>query len=124
MQRPLRLAYQAVSIAGSAHPVGIPIMVSVTVWPVVHDLSVVDQPYGVYLPEDDSAIKRVSQPVAQCRFLYLLLGKVAAEDHGTAEVAVIRQSLLPHRPWVSRPVVAQPVAQGTECIRVEFADFH
>ena len=76
---------------------GVALLVAVAVLTVVHHLAVVDVAIGSDLPEDDTALKGAPQSVATGGMQHLLLRKIARIDYGTAELALRRQGLAPHR---------------------------
>ncbi len=50
--------------------------------------------------------------------------QIAASHYGTAEVALVREALLPQWPVIPRPVVSQLMPQGLEGMRKDLTLFH
>ena len=76
-------------------PCRLVVVVSVTVWAVVHDLAVVQHLVFVDLPEDHSAVAAPAQPVALCCPLHLLLAEIAVADQCPTEYGLGTQAPLP-----------------------------
>jgi hypothetical protein len=79
-------------------PGGVMGLVTVTVWPVIHDLPVMDTPLLVNLPEDDSVLLRGTEAIATGRMKHLLPREITALDDRLTELTADRQAPPPEHP--------------------------
>lgn len=102
-RRNIEILAAVVPLQQVTDPVRVPLVVTMTVGTVVHDLTIEDMSQLVDLPEDDTTITTTAQSVALHRPLHLLLSEITTAYHRPTERTLCRQSSLPHRSLVPNP---------------------